>query len=185
MDPDDLKWETTGTAIDYSCPGFDIRVDSVRFPDGTSGEYHYVDEPGTVVILPFTPDERVVVIDEWRQAVGHLNRGIPAGGVEPATDTDLEATAARELREETGYEADSLEYQTTVEPSNGMANSVHHYFVARGCEQSGSQELDDNESIQVATTDFETLLDGVLDGTVDDARTALSVMYHAMTGRAE
>jgi len=76
---DDLAWETLDTDIDYRCPGFDVRRDEVRFPDGETDGYHYVDEAPAVVVLPLTPDGDVVVIDEWRQAVGRVNRGLPAG----------------------------------------------------------------------------------------------------------
>ncbi|TKX83474.1 NUDIX hydrolase, partial [Halorubrum sp. SS5] len=134
-DPDDLAWETLGSAVDYTCPGFDVRRDEVRFPDGEADGFHYVDEPPAVVVLPLTPDGDAVVIDEWRQAVGRVNRGIPAGTMEPedgdagadggVTDEAVERAAARELAEETGYEADSFERLTTVEPTNGMANAVH------------------------------------------------------------
>src|SRR6056297_3474415 len=104
---DDLAWETLDTDIDYRCPGFDVRRDEVRFPDGETDGYHYVDEPPAVVVLPLTPDGDVVVIDEWRQAVDRVNRGLPAGTVEPEDADDLERAAARELAEETGYEADA------------------------------------------------------------------------------
>ena len=82
-DPDDdLAWETLHSDTDYSCPGFDVRRDDVRLPDGTETDFHYVDEPPTVVILALTPDGDVVLVEEWRQAVGRVNRGLPAGGVE-------------------------------------------------------------------------------------------------------
>ena len=111
---DDLVWETLGTEIDYRCPGFDVRRDEVQFPGGGTDGYHYVDEPPAVVVLPLTPDGDVVVIDEWRQAVGRTHRGIPAGTVEPEDRDDLERAAARELAEETGYEAGAFERLTTV-----------------------------------------------------------------------
>ncbi|SDM53683.1 ADP-ribose pyrophosphatase [Halogranum gelatinilyticum] len=183
---DPLAWETTATDIDYSCPGFDIRRDDVRLPDGTETDYHYVDEPPAVVILPFTPDGDVVLIEEWRQAVGRVNRGLPAGGTEP-DDDDLAAAAERELAEETGYEADELIHLTTAEPANGIANSVHHYFVARGCEPTAEQELDFNESIRVDVADYDDLLAAVVDsGTgedVVDGRTAIAVLNYELTQR--
>ncbi|ADE03759.1 NUDIX hydrolase [Haloferax volcanii] len=179
---DDLAWETTDTRIDYSCPGFDIRMDDVRLPDETESDFHYVDEPAAVVVLPLTPDGDVVVIDEWRQAVGRTNRGLPAGGTEPDDDDDYAAAARRELAEETGHEAEAVEPLVTVEPANGIANSVHHYFVARGCEPSADQNLDFNESIRPTTVGYDDLERAVLAGEVRDARTVLGVLYYELAG---
>lgn len=207
MRDDSLSWETTATGIDYTCPGFDVRKDDVRLPDGTQTDFHYVDEPPAVVILPFDVDRNVVVIEEWRQAVGHVNRGLPAGTTEP-DDDDLRAAARRELTEETGYEASTMEPLVSVEPANGIANSVHHYFVAADCEPTGEQSLDFNESIRVETTTYDELLAAIVDsdpagsdesvgdndvrsadnagdasGAVVDGRTAIGVLHYELTRR--
>ena len=79
MTDDPLRWEMLDTEIDYTCPGFDVRRDDVRLPDGTETDYHYVDESPAVVVLPLTPDGDIVVIEEWRQAVDRVHRGLPAG----------------------------------------------------------------------------------------------------------
>lgn len=189
---DDLAWETTDTEIDYRCPGFDVRRDEVRFPDDGDGEYHYVDEPPAVVVLPLTPDGDVVVIDEWRQAVGRVNRGLPAGTIEAADgdgsdetdDTDgLEQAAARELAEETGYEAASFEHLTTVEPTNGIADSVHHHFLATGCEPTAERDLDHNESIAVETVPYDDLLAAVVDDGLRDGRAVTAVLWYELLYR--
>ena len=180
---DPLRWETLDSAIDYSCPGFDVRRDDVRLPDGTETDYHYLTEPEAVVILPFTDDGEVVVTDEWRQAVGRIDHGLPVGGLEPE-DESVEAGARRELREETGYEAAEVERFLTAEPANGIADSVHHYFVARGCTPSADQELDFNESIRPTTTTFEALRGAVGVGEIRDGRTVTAVLhYDAFGGR--
>jgi ADP-ribose pyrophosphatase len=179
---DDLRWETTDSAIDYSCPGFDVRRDEVTLPDGTETDYHYVDESPAVVVLPFTPDGDVVVIDEWRQAVGRVNRGLPAGSVED-DDPDVETAARRELREETGYEAGSVSRLFSVEPTNGITDSVHHHVVARDCTRTGSQDLDFNESIRVATTPYDDLLAAALDDDLRDGRAVTAVTGHELRTR--
>lgn len=180
---DDLAWETTDTEIEYRCPGFDVRRDDVRFPDGTDEEYHYVDESAAVVVLPFTPEGDVVAIDEWRQAVGRVNHGLPAGSVEPADADDLKRAAGRELAEETGYEADAFEHLITVEPTNGIANSVHHHFVATGCEPTAERDLDDNESIRVRVVDYDDLLAAVVDGDLRDGRAVTALLQYELTRR--
>jgi ADP-ribose pyrophosphatase len=179
-DADELAWETRDTDIDYRCPGFDVRRDEVTLPDGTETDYHHVEEVETVVVLPFRPGgDEVVLIEEWRQAVGRVNRGLPAGGVEPEED-DLEGAARRELREETGYTADTVEHLCTTEPTNGIANSVHHTFVARGCAPAAEQDLDHNESIRALTADYDDLVAAVRDGEIRDGRTVLAVSRHEL-----
>ncbi|MCQ4332741.1 NUDIX hydrolase [Natronomonas sp. F2-12] len=176
---DDLAWRTLGSEIDYTCPGFDVVRDDVRLPDGTETEFHYVSEPPSVVVLPFTEDGDVVVIREWRQAVERVNFGLPAGGLEDE-DADVSAAARRELREETGYEAGDVERVGTYEPANGLFDSVLHYVLAHGCEPTASQELDHNESIAVETRTFEELRSKALDGDLRDGRSALAVLQYAV-----
>ncbi|MFB6117171.1 NUDIX hydrolase [Halosegnis sp.] len=176
---DPLAWETVASQVDYTCPGFDVRVDTVRLPDGTETEYHSVEEPDAVVVLPFTTDGDVVVIEEWRQAVGRVNLGIPAGSVE-ADDDDLTAAAARELAEETGYEAGSLEPAGSIEPANGLLNATHHHFLAHDCEPTAEQSLDANESIRVDKRPVEMLREAAITGNLRDGRAAYAVLRHAL-----
>lgn len=178
---DPLEWETIDEEVAYSCPGFDVIHETVRLPDGTETDFDYASEPPAVVILPFTPEEEVVVIEEWRQAVKRVNRGLPAGSIEE--DEDREAAARRELEEETGYEADRMEFLTSVEPANGLLDARHHYFAAFGCEPSGERSLDFNESIRVTRTGWEELREDVAAGGIEDGRTVLGVLYYAAFGR--
>ncbi|WP_331234934.1 NUDIX hydrolase [Natronorarus salvus] len=180
---DPLAWETLDRRITYRCPGFDVVTEDVRLPDGEETEFDYLSEPESVCILPFTPEGDVVCIEEWRQAVSRVSYGLPVGGVEPG-DTDLEAAAGRELAEETGHEAESLSPLLTVEPANGIADSVMHFFVARGCRDRAEQRLDFDESIRVSTTTFPDLREAVAAGEVRDGRTVLALSYYeAFAGR--
>jgi ADP-ribose pyrophosphatase len=185
-DADPLAWRTLASEVAYECPGFSVVHEDVRLPDGTDTDFDYLTEPPAVVVLPFlAPDsasdegDEVVVIEEWRQAVGRVNRGLPAGTTE-AKDDDLAVAARRELREETGYAADAVDHLCTVEPANGLLDSVHHVFVATGCTPAGEQELDFNESIRVDTAAFDDLLESVRDGTVRDGRTHVAVTRYAL-----
>ncbi|MFB6136293.1 MAG: NUDIX hydrolase [Halobacteriaceae archaeon] len=180
MTDDPLAWETTDTGVDYTCPGFDVRRDEVVLPDGTETEYHYVEEPPAVVVLPFTPDGDVVVIDEWRQAVGRVNRSLPAGSMEDR-DGDVETAARRELREETGYVAGDVTRLVSVEPINGLATSLFHYVVAAGCEPAREQDLDADESIRPTTVAYDDFLDAVTAGEVRDGKAVTGLLYYEQT----
>ncbi|MFB6170002.1 MAG: NUDIX hydrolase [Haloarculaceae archaeon] len=179
-----LAWETRDSAVDYRCPGFDVVRDEVVLPDGTETEFHYLHEPPSVVVLPFTPGGEVVVIEEWRQAVRRVNRGLPAGGTEPGDD-DLAAAARRELREETGYEAATVEHRSTHEAANGATDITYHYFVARGCTPTAEQELDHNESIRVETVGFDELRAAAVAGDLRDGRSALGVLEYVVDEQSE
>jgi len=179
---DELAWETLDSAVAYACPGFDVVHEDVRLPDGTATDFDYMREGDSVVVLPFTAGGDVVVIEEWRQAVDRVNRGLPAGSIEPGDD-DPEAAAHRELREETGYTAESVSHLYTAEPANGYADSTFHYYVARGCEPADDQDLDYNESIRVETAEFDALLTAVRDGTLRDGRSAVGIMHYALFER--
>lgn len=176
-----LAWETRDREVAYSCPGFDVITQDVRLPDGTETDFDYLSEPPSVAILPFTADGDVVTIEEWRQAVQRCSLGIPVGGVEP-TDDGLGAAARRELGEETGYEAETLDPLCTVEPVNGLADSVLHLFVARGCRPASDQRLDHDETIRVRERSYDDLKGAVLEGEIRDARPVLAVSYYELVG---
>lgn len=177
----DLSWETLGSEVAYTCDGFDVVTERVRLPDGTRTEFDYLSEDESVVVLPFTPDGRVVVIEEWRHAVSRRSRGLPAGTLEPAEDP--EEGVHRELLEETGHAGEAVEHLTTVEPANGFSDAVFHYFVARGCERVADQQLDVDESIAVTTAGFEELVTAIEDGNLRDGRSAFAVLYYALFER--
>jgi ADP-ribose pyrophosphatase len=179
---DELAWETLDSTVGYDCPGFDVRHEAVRLPDGTGTDFDYVDEPPAVVVLPFTADGEVVCIEEWRQAVDRMNRGLPAGTMEP-TDGDPATAVHRELAEETGYEAGAVEHLVTVEPTNGIANSVHHHYLAHDGVPTAEQALDEDETIRVEPTDDRAFRDAVAAGAVRDGRAVTAVAYYEAFGR--
>ncbi|WIV66818.1 NUDIX hydrolase [Natrialbaceae archaeon AArc-T1-2] len=179
MPTDPLAWETLDRSVAYTCPGFDIVNETVQLPDGTETDFDYLADDPSVAVLPFTADGEVVLIEEWRQAVDRVSRGLPVGGVE-SDDEAIAAAARRELAEETGYEAETLEELVTVEPANGISNAVLHLFVARGCRQTADQQLDHDESIRVTTTTLEELVTAIGDGEVRDGRTVLGVSYYRL-----
>ncbi|AOW81115.1 ADP-ribose pyrophosphatase [Halodesulfurarchaeum formicicum] len=173
---DSLRWRTESRSTAYTCPGFSIVHEEITLPDGTETDFDYLHDAPSVVILPFTPEGDLVLIEEWRQAVKGLTLGFPAGGVEPGEEPAV--AARRELTEETGYVAEALTALDSFEPATGITDAVFHFFVATGCEPTGTQDLDENESIRVTTSTLGALLERVLSGDLRDGRTALGLLRY-------
>ena len=93
--------------------------------------YYAIAQPDYVVVLAFTPDTRVLLVEQFRPAIERMSLELPAGLVDP--NEDPQATAVRELLEETGYPA------RTIEPigkgatcSSRISNTTHAFFIRTG-----------------------------------------------------
>lgn len=110
-----------------------LDIDTVRLPNSTVMEFEMLRHPGASAVLPFlddptSADPRVLLIRQFRHATGDWLWEIPAGrrdGEEPP-----EATARRELREETGYDCRVLEPLVSIWTTPGFTDEVIHLFVA-------------------------------------------------------
>lgn len=114
-------------------------------PDGRTTTWELRAAGDSVGVLPLTTDGEVVLVREFRPGPDRHMITIPGGLVDPG-ESALQA-AGRELREETGYEADSLEIVATVV----QATSTQRQFsaVASGCRRVGAQQLDEYEDCEV------------------------------------
>ena len=116
--------------------GFDgklvhVRVDHVRLPSGKESVREVVEHPGAVSILALTENDEIILIRQWRHVAGAVMLEMPAGTREPGEDE--EATARRELREETGYEADEIRQVTRFYSSSGFLDEQITLFHVTGC----------------------------------------------------
>lgn len=178
-----LRWETLDRERSHTCSAFEVFTDRVRLPDGSESRFDFVREPPSAVVLGLTMDEEVVVVEEYRHAVGRIALGLPGGSAEPG-DEDMSETAARELYEEAGYRAAMFEALLVAEPANGLLDSVRYYFVARGCRHVGETDRDADESMRVRTMRLSELLDLVRRGEVRDERTVTAALMYDAKARA-
>ena len=162
----------------YSGRILGLRVDSVRLSGESVFRREVVEHPGAVAMLPFLDDGRVLLIRQFRYAVGEFLLEIPAGTLEKGEDP-LEC-ARRELIEETGYEAGVLELLFSCFLAPGYSTERIHIFVASKLRKVGSRpEID--EEIELEPADLQTAEVMISDGRIVDAKTISAISYYLLS----
>lgn len=156
--------------------------DEVSLPDGGESVREYMRHNGAVCILPLTADGKVLLEHQYRYAVGKVLTEIPAGKLDSAEEDPLEA-AKRELREETGAEAATWIELGSFLPAPAYSNERIWMFAAKDL-SFGSQDMDEDEFLEVFEMPLEELVEEVLAGWIPDIKTqAAALRVFAMRQR--
>ena len=129
--------------------------------------------PGAAVIIPILDDGRICLIENFRIAFNKTLIELPAGTLEPGEDPA--ETARRELAEETGYRAASIEPLTTIYSSPGVFDEQMHLYVATGLTP-GETALEIGEQIVTRLTPWREALDMVLSNQIEDGKTVAGLL---------
>lgn len=161
---------------------FDFTVENVTFPNGVNIDLEIIRHPGASAVVPLTSDNEVIMLKQYRHAVGSLLWEIPAGTFDVDDATPL-VCARRELIEETGYAADSWESLGAVTPLAGYSDERIHLFLARNLSPA-TQSLDPDEFLEVHSIPLEKVAAMILDGEIEDAKTIAGIIRTLhVTGR--
>ena len=144
--------------------------------DGSLRPREVIEHPGSVAIVPLVDKDHVCLIEVFRRAVGCSLLEIPAGTLDRVES--LEEAAARELAEETGYRAASLEPIGGLWMSPGILRERMHLFVASGL-QPGPQALEPGEIIQPRVVAWSEAVAMCRDGRIEDAKTVAALLLTA------
>ena len=135
-----------------------VRTDRCLREDGhIVPTYHVIEQTPWVTIIPVTDAGNLVLVREYRHAAQKVMIGLP-GGVSDPGETDWEKVAARELAEETGYQARAFHAIGTCYPNPAVQDNELHYYLALGCTPGVGQALDPNEEIEVLEMPYSELL---------------------------
>ncbi len=153
--------------------------DTVRFPDGSTGQLEMIRHPGAAAVVPFLddpggPDPRVLLIHQFRHAADDLIWEIPAGTLVPGEAP--EACARRELAEEAGMDAGKLTRLTTIFTTPGFTDERIHLYLASGLSPVAlAREAD--EFITVHEKHWSEVGRMIRKGKIRDGKSLAALMY--------
>lgn len=110
-----------------------LQVDDVELPDGNTSKREIVKHPGAVAVIAITPQNKILLVEQYRKPLERSLLEIPAGKIE--LDEDPKITAIRELEEETGYRTEDLQYITSFYTSPGFANEIIHIYFSNALQK--------------------------------------------------
>jgi ADP-ribose pyrophosphatase len=170
-------WKTLSSRVVYQNPWTKVREDIAELPDGRQTIYGVIECQDAVGVLPFLEDDRVVLVRQYRYVFDETHRWeMPTGGAKPGES--LKQAAHRELREEIGFDAASLEHINTYFTSKSIMREIAHLYIGKDLVQ--VQALpDETEFLEVGIFPFDQVLQMVLDGEIRDSMTVIAVLFAA------
>ncbi len=157
-----------------------LSLDTVCFPDGGIGEFEIVTHSGASAILPFVdppndPDPRIILVHQYRYAVGGLLYEVPAG-MPNSPEESWVSCARRELVEETGFEACEIRYLSSVLTTPGFTDERIHLFAATDLHPRKG-DRDSDEFLDVVRPRFSEALEGIRTGEIVDAKSISVLLF--------
>jgi ADP-ribose pyrophosphatase len=158
MSDEDLKWKTISSEYLFKENWFTVRKDTCEKPDGKIVNNYYVFEfPEWATALPVTEEGKIILVKQWRQALGEVCIELPGGCVD-ATDANFEDAIRRELLEETGYAFETVHNLGKISANPSTNNNLMHMFIATDGKKVAEQKLDPNEQIEILEVSMEELI---------------------------
>lgn len=171
---DIMPWLTVASTYIHRNPFLTLRQDTREAPGFGQHNFYILEFPDWANVVAVTKDDELILVRQFRHGLAQVNLEIPGGIVDPGEKP--EATAVRELWEETGYSPEHLEILTSVSVNPAIQNNWCHLYLATGCRRVGNQRLDGTESIAVELVPLRELLDLLAAGRIHH-----SLNYLALT----
>ncbi|MCP8966965.1 NUDIX hydrolase [Ectobacillus ponti] len=159
-----------------------VRVDEVLLPNGAVSKRELVKHPGAVAVIAVTEEGKLILVEQYRKAMEKLLVEIPAGKLEPGEAP--EATAVRELEEETGYGCDEMKLIASFYTSPGFADELVYLYEAVGLRKLEQKaDLDEDEFVELLEVTLEEAQELVQAQRIHDAKTLLAIQHLQLKNR--
>lgn len=169
--------ELKSCRVVYNGRVFNITVDQVAYADGRVVTMECVRHPGSVVLLPMTGPDRILLVRQYRYVVGRWLWELPAGTLEP--NETLEEAALRECHEEVGKIAGRAQKLLTFFPSPGFCDEEMNFFLLTDLRDRRPDEAeahqDPDEVLNVKEFSVTDVREMVKRGEIVDMKTAVGL----------
>ena len=178
-EPTNSRFVMTETQVVHSWAMFRLLRRLVKDPHGEVFERTYVSTPGAVATVAITRDGDVVLVSQYRASFDSFVLEIPAG-MRDIEGEDPSVTAVRELREETGFNATSIEMLGECLSSPGVTDSSVIVYLAQDLTPGEFQPHGpEEEAMQTVLVPFSEVLNMISDGRLTDAKSAYGILLAA------
>lgn len=157
-----------------------LSIDTVRFPDGRTGELEMIRHSGAAAVLPAFdsgPDPEIMLVRQYRYAANGYILEVPAGRPDLPGES-WEVCARRELEEETGIRAGALTYLTSIFTTPGFTDEKIHLYLATALTE-GDTSYDEDEFIDLVRLRLSEALEMIRVGEIRDAKTISTLLFAA------
>ncbi len=166
--------KTTRTEPIHKGVIFDIERLTIELPNGKTAYRDVIRHSGASVVVPITEDGHVILVKQYRKPIEEVSLELPAGKLDEGEDPVR--CAARELKEETGYNADRFIKILTLYPAPAYSDEVLHVFVATNLSK-GEASPDEDEVIQAFKYKLDDVIKMIHDGTIKDSKTVSGILF--------
>jgi ADP-ribose pyrophosphatase len=175
-------WSVSKDKKVFGTPIFDLTEKTLDAPGQVIDHPFYVlNAPDWINVVALTPDNQIVLVEQYRAGVNEVTLEIPGGMVDMG-ETPIEA-AKRELLEETGFESENWELIGKTSSNPAILSNFTYLYLASGCVKTSPQHTDGSEDIALHTLPLNQFLNLVKNGTVHHAIVLAAVAQFLLMDR--
>lgn len=163
---------------ELACQGTVLKVykDHMKFSNGNTEDWDFIHHDGAAAVIPVMDDGKILMVKQYRNALERDTLEIPAGKLDDPDEEGI-VCASRELKEETGYSSDDLEWLLTIRTTVAFCDERIEVFVARNLIP-GEQHLDEDEFVDVKAYKLEELKEMIFEGKIQDSKTMAAILAY-------
>ncbi len=171
-----MREKTIGSRTVFEGRILCVEVLDIKLPDGRVATREIVRHGPAVAAITRRHDGQFVFIREFRKAMEQTCFEVMAGNCDPGEEANI--SAIRELKEETGYKADSIRFLAPIYPSVGYCDERIDIFYAEVSNEPGETDFDSDEEIETVLLTEEEMDSKIQTGEVQDAKTLAAWMLY-------